>query len=114
MPVGYIALIFGIFGLIAAYTIQNDIKRGVTWDQWTFALDQNPIMFSVAILGKASIVVLAIAEILHAFGLVGDPIAARTRNDNNVITGTDGHGVSPIPIFMAIAGSACGMSPIAA
>jgi hypothetical protein len=76
MPVGYIALIFGIFGLIAAYTIQNDIKRGVTWDQWTFALDQNPIMFSVAILGKASIVVLAIAEILHAFGLVGDPIAA--------------------------------------
>jgi hypothetical protein len=76
MPVGYIALIFGIFGLVAAYTIQNDIKRGVTWDQRTFALDQNPIMFSVAILGKASIVALAIAEILHAFGLVGDPIAA--------------------------------------
>jgi hypothetical protein len=52
MPVGYIALIFGIFGLIAAYTIQNDIKRGVTWDQWTFALDQNPICSALPFLAR--------------------------------------------------------------
>jgi len=42
---------------------------------WTCNIDDNPIGFCLIVSGKAVVVGLAIAEILHAFGFVGDPIA---------------------------------------
>jgi hypothetical protein len=42
---------------------------------WTCAIDDNPVGFCLIISMKAGFVGLAIAEILYAFGLVGDPFA---------------------------------------
>jgi hypothetical protein len=43
---------------------------------WVFRADTNPIGFALAIATKLFVIGLAIAEILHAFGLVGDPLLA--------------------------------------
>jgi hypothetical protein len=43
---------------------------------WTFQIDENPIGFSMMIFVKACFVVFGLAEILHAFDLVGDPFKA--------------------------------------
>jgi hypothetical protein len=42
---------------------------------WTCTIDGNPVGFCLIISMKAGFVGVAIAEILYAFGLVGDPFA---------------------------------------
>jgi hypothetical protein len=76
MPPAFTATVFGILGLIAVWAIRNNIRSGTASSRgWTCTIDDNPIGFCLIVSGKAVIVGLSIAEILHAFGLVGDPIA---------------------------------------
>ena len=74
MPPAFTATVFGILGLIALWAIRNNIRSGTARSQgWTCNIDDNPIGFCLIVSMKAAFVALAIAEILHAFGLVGDP-----------------------------------------
>jgi hypothetical protein len=74
MSPAFNATIFGILGLIAAWAIRNNIRSGTASSRgWTCTIDDNPIGFCLIISMKAVFVGLAIAEILHAFGLVDDP-----------------------------------------
>jgi hypothetical protein len=76
MPPTAIAFVFGIFGLLAIWGIQRDISSGsATSRGWTCTVDDNPIGFCLIVSVKVFVVGLAIAEILHACGLAGDPIA---------------------------------------
>jgi hypothetical protein len=74
MPPAIIAIIFGILGLMAIWGIQRDISSGsATGRGWTCTIDDNPIGFCLIVSVKVFVIGLAIAEILHAFGLA-DPI----------------------------------------
>jgi len=42
---------------------------------WTCTVDDNPVGFCLIVAMKGALVGCAIAEILHAFGLAGDPVA---------------------------------------
>jgi len=72
----FVATIFGILGLIALRAIRNNIRSGTATSRgWTCTIYANPIRFCLIVSTRAAFVGLAFAEILHAFGLVGDPIA---------------------------------------
>ena len=76
MPPPFVATIFGILGLIALRAIRNNIRSGTATSRgWTCTIYANPIRFCLIVSTRAAFVGLAFAEILHAFGLVGDPIA---------------------------------------
>lgn len=76
MPPAFNAAIFGILGLIAAWAIRNNIRSGTASSHgWTCTIDDNPFGFCLIVSMKAVFAGFAIAEILHAFGLVGDPFA---------------------------------------
>jgi hypothetical protein len=75
MPPTAIAIIFGIIGLLAIWGIRQNIRSGsATSRGWTCTIDDNPIGFCLIVSVKVFVIGLAIAEILHAFGLAGDPI----------------------------------------
>jgi hypothetical protein len=75
MPPATIAIVFGILGQMAIWGIQRDIRSGsATSRGWTCTIDDNPIGFCLIVSVKVFVIGLAIAEILHAFGLAGDPI----------------------------------------
>ena len=76
MQPGTIALIFWILSGFAVYGIFRSLRTGVATSTFTYRLDQNPVAFMMVILGRVFVIALAIAETLHAFGLVGDPFAA--------------------------------------
>jgi hypothetical protein len=70
-----IAIIFGIIGLMAVWGIRRDLRSGsATSRGWTCTIDDNPIGFCLIVSVKVFAIGLAITEILHAFGLAGDPI----------------------------------------
>jgi hypothetical protein len=72
----FIATVFGIIGLFAIWGIQKDITTGTATSRgWTCTIDDNPFGFCLIVCTKAAFVGLAVAEILHACGLVGDPVA---------------------------------------
>jgi hypothetical protein len=69
--------IFASMAVIAAWSILNDLSTGVARDElYRFSLDTNPLGFVAIIGGKMFVIVFAIAMILHAFGLAGDPVKA--------------------------------------
>jgi hypothetical protein len=70
------AAVFGLLGLAAIYGIRKDIISGsATSRGWTCTIDDNPVGFCLIVAMKGALVGCAIAEILHAFGLAGDPVA---------------------------------------
>jgi len=76
MSTPLVATIFGILGLIALRAIRNNIRTGMATSRgWTCTIYANPIRFCLIVSTRAAFVALAFAEILHAFGLVGDPLA---------------------------------------
>jgi hypothetical protein len=76
MPPAFIATVFGVLGLCAIWGIRQNITSGTVSSRgWTCTIDDNPVGFCLIISMKAGFVGLAIAEILYAFGLVGDPFA---------------------------------------
>ena len=78
MPPVFIALVFGFLGVMAAWGICNALKTGAasSISGWAFQLDKNPVGFSLIVAMKGCFVIFGIAEILYAFGLVGDPFKA--------------------------------------
>jgi hypothetical protein len=72
----FIAAVFGLLGLAAIYGIRKNIISGkATSRGWTCTIDDNPVGFCLIVAMKGALVGFAAAEILHAFGLVGDPLA---------------------------------------
>jgi hypothetical protein len=70
------AAVFGLLGLAAIYGIRKNIISGsATSRGWTCSVDDNPVGFCLIVAMKGALVGCAIAEILHAFGLAGDPVA---------------------------------------
>ena len=77
MPAPFIAAVFAILGLLAAWSIRRDIIRGTASSQgWTCTLDDNPVGFALIVASKGLMLGFAVAVVLHAFGLVGDPVVA--------------------------------------
>lgn len=77
MPPYVIALIFGALGLAAAWGIQRDLVTGVSNDEWRrYSLGQNPFAYMLAVFAKIFVLFFCAGEVLHAFGLVGDPVVA--------------------------------------
>ena len=75
MPPSIIAVIFGALALVAGWAIRNDLSTGESGDSlYRFNLAENPVGYSLMILSKAAVVVFGVAEILHAFGMIGDPV----------------------------------------
>jgi hypothetical protein len=76
MPPPLVATIFGILGLIALRAIRNNIRSGTATSRgWTFTIAEDPMRFCLIVSTRLALVGFAFAEILHAFGLIGDPIA---------------------------------------
>jgi hypothetical protein len=76
MPPAFIATVFGILGLAAIWGIGKNITTGTATSRgWTCTIDDNPVGFCLIVATKGAMVGFAIAEILYAFGLSGDPIA---------------------------------------
>lgn len=74
MSPAILALIFGLFGLAAAFGIWRSLRTGVTGTGFGAAdIDETPIRYSFVIAGKALAVGYGAASVLFAFGLVGDP-----------------------------------------
>ena len=72
----FIAAVFGVLGLAAIYGIRKNIISGkATSRGWTCTIDDNPVGFCLIVAMKGALVGFAAAEILHAFGLVGDLLA---------------------------------------
>ena len=68
-------LIFGLLALAAAYGLWRSFTTGVASDEiYTFREDENPAGFMAATAGKMFVLAFGIAEVLHAFGLCGDPM----------------------------------------
>jgi hypothetical protein len=66
---------FRVIGLMAIWGIQRNISSGsATSHGWTCTIDDNPIGFCLIVSVKVFAIGVAIAEILHAFGLAGDPM----------------------------------------
>lgn len=76
MPPAFIATVFGLLGLAAIYGIRKNIISGTATSRgWTCTIDDNPVGFCLIVAMKGALVCFAIAEILFAFGLAGDPVA---------------------------------------
>lgn len=77
MPRYATVLIFGALAVVAAWRIQRDLLTGVSGDgRARYALGQNPFGYLLMIVSKVLVLVLCAAEVLHALGMVGDPVAA--------------------------------------
>jgi hypothetical protein len=67
---------FLILGLAAIWGIGKNITTGTASSRgWTCTIDDNPIGFCLIVSMKGAMVGFAIAEILFALGLMGDPLA---------------------------------------
>jgi hypothetical protein len=74
MPPWFIALVFTLLGIVAAWAIRNSLSSGIAGNGlYRFDVNTNPLGFAAIIAGKAFVIVFAIVEILHALGLTGDP-----------------------------------------
>ena len=69
------AIIFGLLAVAAGYGLWRSFTTGVTSDEiYTFREDEEPAGFMLVTAGKMVVMALGIAEVLHAFGLCGDPL----------------------------------------
>jgi hypothetical protein len=67
-----------IAGLIALWSVASDLRTGkaATSKAWTVDFAHNRIGFCLLVAFKIAFVAFAAAMLLHAFGMVGDPVAA--------------------------------------
>lgn len=77
MPYWVIATGAGFYGVLAARRVVLDLRRGISSSYvHTYYCDEEPIGYTLCLLSWIGIVVLCSAIVLHAFGLVGEPITA--------------------------------------
>jgi hypothetical protein len=73
-PTG-MAILFGLLAVAAGYGLWRSFTTGVTSDEiYTFREDEEPAGFMMVTAGKMFVMAFGIAEVLHAFGLCGDPM----------------------------------------
>jgi len=67
-----------IAGLIALWSVANDLRTGkaATSKAWTVDLADNRTGYLLLVACKIGFVSFAAAKLLHAVGLIGDPVAA--------------------------------------
>jgi hypothetical protein len=67
-----------IAGLIALWSIANDLRsrKAATSKAWTVDFAHNRIGFCLLVAFKIAFIAFAAAMLLHALGLIGDPVAA--------------------------------------
>jgi hypothetical protein len=76
VPPWVTATVIGFFGVLAAWRLACDLRRGVSSSEVReYRVGENPTGYWVSIGGLMFIVFLGAAEVLHAFGLMGEPIA---------------------------------------
>jgi hypothetical protein len=72
-----VALVMGSLAVLAAVAVARDLRTGVASSfVRQYHVDGDPVGYTLCILGEVGIVVLGAAMVLHAFGIVGNPIAA--------------------------------------
>ncbi|MCA0045455.1 hypothetical protein LB577_00570 [Mesorhizobium sp. B283B1A] len=76
MPQWFIATVFGLLALAAVWGIYRSLSSGVANDGiYRFDVDKNPLGFALVIASRTLIIAFAVAVILHALGLIGDPVS---------------------------------------
>jgi hypothetical protein len=71
------ATVLGPLAVLAAWNVARAVREGVaTSFVRKYYVDENPIGYSLCILSHIGIVTLGATMVLHAFGIIGDPIAA--------------------------------------
>jgi hypothetical protein len=67
-----------IAGLIALWSIANDLRsrKAATSKAWTVDFAHNRIGFCLLVAFKIAFIAFAAAMLLHALGLIGEPVAA--------------------------------------
>ena len=76
MPPAVIGTVFAFFGLLALWALHRASRTGeISSEARRYRLDVNPIGFSLTFLADIGVVALCGAEVLHAMGLSGDPLA---------------------------------------
>jgi uncharacterized membrane protein YfcA len=77
MSPAFMAALFGLLAVVAAWSILRDLLAGVAQDElYKFRVSENPAGFLAIIGGKVFVVGFGIAMILYACGLIGDPMKA--------------------------------------
>lgn len=78
MPLTLNLVAIEIAGLIALWSVVNDLRtrKAATSKAWTVDFAHNRIGFCLLVAFKIAFVAFAGAMLLHALGLIGDPVAA--------------------------------------
>lgn len=80
MPAAKLALLvmlvmFAPFAVFAAWSLIEAWRSGKIKSRgWTFQADKSPIGFWLVAVCHLGILVFGLALVLHAFGLIGDPV----------------------------------------
>lgn len=71
------AAVLGGFAVLTAGVLARSLRDGVASSfVRTYHVDEEPIGYGLCILGEIGIVLLGAAMVLHAFGFIGNPLAA--------------------------------------
>ena len=71
------AAVLGCIAVLSVPTLVRGLRDGVASSfVREYHLDENPVGYSLCIMGEIGIIALGAAAVLHAFGIVGNPFAA--------------------------------------
>lgn len=71
------ATVLGGFAVLAAFALARGLCDGVASSfVRTYRVDEEPVGYSLCILGDVGIVVLGTATVLYALGIIGNPFDA--------------------------------------
>ena len=69
--------VLGCFAVLAACSLARALREGVASSfVREYHMSEDPVGYALCVLGELGIVVLGIATVLYAFGIVGNPFAA--------------------------------------
>jgi hypothetical protein len=75
-----IAVFFAVLGFVSLWSIMNDLGTGLaSGRRSTIDIRENPGGFYLVVFCKAAFVCFAVAVILNALGLIGDPFVWMRR-----------------------------------
>ena len=71
------AAVLGGVAVVTAGTLVRSLRNGVASSfVRTYHVDEEPLGYGACILGEIGIILLGAAMLLHAFGFIGNPLAA--------------------------------------
>ncbi len=72
---------FAVLGFASQWSIMNDLGSGnATSRGMTINVSEKPGGFYLTVFRKSALVIFAVAVILNAFGMIGDPFVFVARN----------------------------------